>query len=351
MTRRQRRHRLSHNGSYPTFQHAYLHELRHTFEKPEYRNAPRGNDSCERVGVTFRIDDPVQRHITLPARKPNLVFCFAESLWYLAGADQLEFISYYAPSIARYSSDGRTLKGTAYGRRIFDYYKGLDQWDSVLQTLRADPDSKRAVIQIFDPHELGVPGNIDVACTLALQFMLRDGRLCGVGFMRANDGFRGMVSDVFSFTFMLETMARQLGVEVGTYTHCVGSLHVYDADASWAERVLDEAASRQALHTDSPAPFPRMPDGDNWPAIRQVLSWERLLRSNAHRLTGDEIDGLDLPDYWRQVVGLFEIYRRIRHRTGGDPTVLSRLHPTFQLMLRLKWPDLASFPTPELSQR
>jgi len=36
------------------------------------------------------------------------VFCFAEALWYLQGRDDLEMISYYAPRLARFSSDGRS---------------------------------------------------------------------------------------------------------------------------------------------------------------------------------------------------------------------------------------------------
>ena len=94
---------------YPTFQDAYLAELDTTFNEPEYRNAPRGFPSRERLGVSFTIADAVQRHVTLPARRANPIFCFAEALWYLAGTNDLSFISYYAPGIKRYSADGRTL--------------------------------------------------------------------------------------------------------------------------------------------------------------------------------------------------------------------------------------------------
>ncbi|GGM86975.1 thymidylate synthase [Dactylosporangium sucinum] len=322
--------------SFASFQDAYLWYLREAFERPEYRNAPRGAKSSELIGVSYRIADPVQRVVSLPSRRTNLVFNFAEALWYLAGSNRLPHIEYYAPTIARYSADGRTLTGTAYGPRIFDYGgAGLDQWRSVIRTLTDDRDSKRAVIQIFDPRELLVEDNIDVACTLALQFMIRDDRLCGVGFMRANDAFRGMASDVFSFTLLLEVMARQLGVEVGTYHHHVGSMHVYDTDAAWAERVLDEAAATPAGGAD----FPAMPGGDNWPHIRQVLAWERELRLDATRLTPGHLSRLDLPDYWRHVVALFEVYRQIRHATGVDPAMLDELPAPYRSSVLTRWPE------------
>lgn len=321
--------------TFASFQDAYLWHLRAAFEEPEYRNAPRGAKSSELIGVSYRIEEPVQRVVALPSRKTNLVFNFAEALWYLSGSDRLSFIGYYAPSIARYSADGAVLTGTAYGPRIFDYGRtGLDQWRTVVRVLTEDRDSKRAVLQIFDPRELLVDGNIDVACTLALQFMIRDGALCGVGFMRANDAFRGMASDVFSFTFLLELMARELGVEVGTYHHHVGSLHVYDNDAGWAERVLDEAAAAPAAATA----FPAMPPGDNWPYLREVLAWERELRLDATRLTAAQLDRLDLPAYWRHVVALFEFYRQLRHGTGVDPAVLAGLPPFYRSSVLNRWP-------------
>ncbi|HEV7649354.1 MAG TPA: thymidylate synthase [Actinophytocola sp.] len=322
---------------YPHFQAAYLTQLRRTFDAPEFVNAPRGNDSRERLGVSFTIADPVQRHVALPARRTNIVFNFAEALWYLAGSAELDFIGYYAPSIGAYSADGRTLAGTAYGPRMFAQGGRTDQWASVVATLREDTDSKRAVIQIFEGGELLVPGNIDVACTLALQFLVRDGALHCVGYMRANDAFRGVVSDIFSFTFMLELMAGELGLAVGTYTHQVGSFHVYESDARWAHLVLREAAAE-------PPAFPRMPAGDNWPHVREVLRLEELLRADRLRLDPPAVSTLDLPAYWRDVVALLEIQRQQRHGTHRDPDVVAGLPALFRDLVTVKWPGLVSYP-------
>ncbi|HEV2342909.1 MAG TPA: thymidylate synthase [Actinocrinis sp.] len=323
--------------TFATFQDAYLHHLRASFEQPEFTNSPRGQDSFERLGVSFRLTDPAQRHIRLPARKTNLVFNFAEALWYLSGTDDLAHIAYYAPNMVKYSADGTTLAGTAYGTRIFRHRGGLDQWRSVQETLAADRDSKRAVIQIFEADELTVPGNIDVACTLALQFMIRDDRLHAVGFMRANDAFRGVVSDVFSFTFLLEVMARQLGLEIGTYTHHVGSFHVYKSDADWVNRVLDQDPGDH-----DGEPFPAMPHGDVRLHLEQVLDWERALRLDDRQLDADRLQALDLPEYWRHVLGLFELYRQIKHGTHQDPRVLDLLPAVYRDTVITRWPGLAA---------
>ncbi|MEO3974880.1 thymidylate synthase [Streptomyces sp. CAU 1734] len=309
---------------FDTFHHAYAAVLRRVVEEPAFRNAPRGLPSRERLGLGFRLREPDQRVPLIPARRLNIAFNFAESLWYLAGRDDLDFIAHYAPGIRKYSADGRRLTGTAYGRALFGG-EGPGQWRTVVEELRRDPDSKRAVLQIFRGEELAVPANPDVSCTLGLQFLLREGALHTVGFMRANDAYRGMSSDVFSFTFLQEVMARELGARLGEYHHAVGSVHVYDTDAARAREVLADPASSAA-----PAlRFPALPEGDNWPYIREVLVHEEALRRNRLRI-GPDTGGLGLPGYWAQVLLLFEIQRRIRYEETVDPELLDALTPPYR---------------------
>lgn len=321
-----------------TFQEAYIYWLRTVFEDPEFRNAPRGFPSREKLGVSFGLRDPVQRHVPLASRRTNLIFNFAEALWYLSRTNDLEHIAYYAPGIRKFSANGHTLTGTAYGPRIF--HNGadrIDQWKRVQKILQDDPDSKRAVIQIFECGELDITDNIDVACTLALQFFIRDGSLHGVSFMRANDAFRGIVSDVFSFTLLLELMARELGLDVGTYTHHVGSLHVYESDSAWARQVLADFSG----HSSQPSlRFPEMPAGDNWPHVTEVLNIERQLRTGSLVLSAAQVEALDLPHYWQQIVALFEIYRQLRNGNRIDLNFLGMLDPVYRQATLTRWPDV-----------
>ncbi|MFE2442731.1 thymidylate synthase [Streptomyces sp. NPDC059426] len=322
-------------------QDAYLHHLAELLDEPQFRNAPRGHDSQEIIGSGFTLDDPLRRLVTHPVRRTNLVFNFAEALWYLSGRDDLAFPAHYAPSLTRYSVDGRHLTGTAYGPRIFRHGPGaLDQWAAVTETIRKDPDTKRAIIQIFEPRELLVPANPDVACTLALQFLLREGRLHAVAYMRANDAYRGMVSDVFSFTFLQEAMARQLRVPVGTYTHVAGSLHLYRPDVQAAARLVADG-TRGDL---PPHRMPALPEGDNRPHVARVLELEEALRTGALRLDADRIDALGMPLYWAQVVTLFELHRRaLAAEPAGDLAGL--LPPLYRHLMCRRFPTLGAAPS------
>lgn len=318
------------SGSYGSFHRAYVEQLRRVFCSPTYRNAPRGFASRERLAAQFHLADPRQRVPFLSARRTNLVF--AEALWYLAARDDLDFIGYYAPRMRRYSMDGRSLTGTAYGKKILGGGPGRDQWRMVVDQLLADTDSNRAVLQIFDGTELRVPDNLDVSCTLGLQFLLRDGTLHAIAYMRANDAYRGLTSDLFSFTFLQEFLATQLGVALGCYTHTAGSLHVYASDDDNVQAVLADPAGAAA----PPFAFPTMPAQDNWAAVREVLEVEEALRTNRHRLSAD-LGGFGLPHYWVHVLGLFEVYRRLRHDELVSGEILTALEPIYQYLLLQRW--------------
>lgn len=323
------------NGSaahYPDFHQAYIDQLRLVFQKPMFINAPRGHHSRERLAAQFQLHDPRQRVPFVPRRRTNIVFNFAEALWYLAGRDDLDFIGYYAPSMRRYSMDGRRLTGTAYGPKMFGRAHQHRQYGAVINLLTDDPDSKRAVVQIFDSDELLVPDNIDVSCTLGLQFFLREGALHALGYMRANDAYRGMTSDVFSFTLLQEFLASELGAGLGGYTHVAGSLHVYRTDDARVAAVLADPAGA------GPAPYclPAMPRGDNWPAVAALLEIEEQLRHNRRRLPVDP-DRLDLPPYWAQVAMLFETYRRVRQGEPLTADLLAALEPAYRFFVAHRW--------------
>ncbi len=128
-----------------TFEDAYVAVLEHVADHYEYTNAPRGNASRECLNMSFTIADPINRVPYLASRKVNVVFLFAEALWYLWGRNDLEMISYYAPQMRSYSIDGKTLRGSAYGSRLFRQQPGAEcsSFDQVLDLIREDSATKR----------------------------------------------------------------------------------------------------------------------------------------------------------------------------------------------------------------
>lgn len=187
---------------------------------------------------------------------------------------------------------------------------------------------------VMRPDELADPDNPDVACTLALQFLLRGGRVHLVVSMRGNDAMIGLVCDVFSFTAIQEFTAVQLGAQLGTYTHQVASMHVNEPDLARMDAIL------AGPETSDPFPDSSMPADTSWETIRRVLRWEAELRANRRRF--DPVSGTLAPasTYWRQVLLLFEVYRQITHQPDDaiDAVTLAELTPAHRWLVTQRWP-------------
>lgn len=152
--------------------------------------------------------------------------------------------------------------------------------------------------------------------------------------MRGNDAVTGLLCDVFSFTLLQEFAARQLGVEVGSYTHHVGSMHINDIDLARAARIT-------ASHPAHPRfPVSAMPR-TTWTHLWTVERCEQILRRNADRLVLAELGSLGLDPYWRQVLLLFEVYRQIIHEPDRtvEADVLAALTPAYRWLVAHRWAD------------
>lgn len=310
---------------------ATLCEVYHEFE---FINSPRGNREREIIGYSAKIKDSTDRFCMNPIRKQNIIFNYAEALWYLSGSNDLSFIEYYAPSMKKYSSDGMTLPGTGYGPKLLHFGdNNLNQIRRAIDIFdHDDRDSKRVFLQIFDANEDLYRRNIDVSCTLGLQLLIRDNRLHAVAFMRANDAYVGFLSDIFSFTFLQEYIASVLGCDVGSYTHTVGSLHVYDENVRRVEQVI--RPTTESITTERP---PRMPSGCTPELIEHILCLEGEIRRD--RLLFTDLEKLDLHPYWRAILGLFCLYRQIRRGETLNVEKAAALPPFYRDFLRNRWSD------------
>jgi hypothetical protein len=128
--------------------------------------APRGLATTEVLGAVLTLTDPRRRLVDLPpARVINPAFAVAEAMWILSGSDD-PWIYLFNEKLADYA-DGGHLMG-AYGPRLRRWHGTTDQLAQVRQALTADPGTRRAVIQLYDP-EADALGHKDVPCTLGYR--------------------------------------------------------------------------------------------------------------------------------------------------------------------------------------
>ena len=106
--------------------------------------------------------------------------------------------------------------------------EAFDQIDFVIRELRRNSDSRRAVIDIRDNHVDAFSS--DCACLQHMQFFIRDESLHCKALMRSNDAVEATFMNAFAFIMLQKTIAGELDVEVGTYTHRANSFHCYEKD-------------------------------------------------------------------------------------------------------------------------
>ena len=258
----------------------------------------------ELSGVVLKLTDPLAR-LSRTESRARPFSCLGELCWYLSGSNKLSFVKYY---ISQYEDDADVgIIHGGYGPRMFNW-KNVNQISAVIDLLRHNQHSRRAVVQLYDATDL-VGKFKDVPCTCTLQFLIRRDHLNMITHMRSNDAYRGLPHDVFCFTMLQEIIARSLSVEMGTYTHMVGSLHLYEDDILAAKTFLNEG------YQPTQGLMRRMPEGDPWNAIQQVLLAEREIR--LHGVPSSEsLNGLD--DYWADIVRLLQIFRAVQWDRNAD---------------------------------
>jgi thymidylate synthase len=321
-----------------TLTDAYIAVLGQTYGHFENRTTGHDGDASESTNVSFRLLNPCDRTPYLRSPKTNIVFHHAEALWYLSGRDDTTVMDYYASGGASLDTDQKAAPANVNVPRLFAA-EGPDrrsQFDRVIDLLRADPDTTRATMLVMRPGQVMDPDRTAGSNTIGLHLILRDNRLHMTVYLRSNDAVRALLCDTFSFTFIQEYAARQLGAAVGTYNHHVGSMYLKATDVDCVQAVLDEASAPPL-----PGPFPIDEMPPTGPAdLRQLLLHESALRTNKAHLSALAAASLPLPGYWQRVLLLFEAYRQIRHTTGPvDDDVIASLPPANQWLLAVRWPE------------
>ncbi len=104
----------------------------------------------------------------------------------------------------------------------------MDQINFVINELKRNPSSRRAVILVRDP---GIDTfSDDPACLQHIQYFIREDKLhCKVLF-RSNDACKATFMNAFALIKLQERIANELGVEMGSYVHRANSFHCYEKD-------------------------------------------------------------------------------------------------------------------------
>lgn len=191
------------------------------------RNSRAGDVLVMDGPVTTLYAEPTKRVLFNPTRDANPFFHFMEGLWMLAGRRDVKWISQFNAGFAQFSDDGKLFHG-AYGFRWVNQF-GINQLEEVAKILKANPDDRRCVVQMWNAaDDLGKEG-LDFPCNTQIYFRISvNGELDMTVCNRSNDIIWGAYgANAVHMSMMQEVMAAWIGVPVGRYWQVSNNYHAY----------------------------------------------------------------------------------------------------------------------------
>ena len=171
--------------------------------------------------IGFYMMNPMENEITTPYRNWNHNYAEYEWEWYLSESQNAEEISKHA-KIWKSCMDENGNVNSNYG---YQWSRG-NQLDYVINELKANPNSRRAAISIYDAKESHLYKK-DTPCTYSIWFSINGSKLNMSVMMRSNDLVFGFCNDQYCFSNLQRIIAYRLNIEIGTYYHFANNIHIY----------------------------------------------------------------------------------------------------------------------------
>ena len=293
------------------------------------RSIGHARSTVELLNYTLLIRDPLI-NLPLAADSPFLLTrAIARFNWAMTSNDRVADIARYDAGVRRFTDNGFTVPGSSYGKRLRYALGGIDQLRQVVEELRRDPFTRRALASIYLPSDAGRL-SVDIPCAFGLAFHIRDDALHATVIMRSNNVYRLVGYNLFEFALMAEMVAREVGSSLATLTHHCLSAHVYEDEFEDARRYC------QTL-TVTESPLGRMPQG-----IAQFQQVDRLGQAEESlRYARNDLEFVSVLDearraldpYWYAYLSVLALALAEGHGNDRSSRVKPLVDPTLRAWL------------------
>ncbi|MEM4330471.1 MAG: thymidylate synthase [Candidatus Pacearchaeota archaeon] len=115
-----------------------------------------------------------------------------------------------------------------YGERAFNF-NGVNQIDNyIINLLKKDPTSKRAIAVFYGAEKDSLPLKKETPGMVLINFNIRKSKLHSTTVIRSNDLFFGWPANILQTYFLVEYVSKELNVPIGEMTTFSISAHIFE---------------------------------------------------------------------------------------------------------------------------
>ncbi len=162
-------------------------------------------------------------------KKLHLRSIIVELLWFLRGETNVRWLQERKVSIWDEWADENGDLGPVYGKQWRHWHttqgREIDQIAELVALIRRDPASRRQIVSAWNPGELAQMAL--APCHCLFQTQVAGGKLNLQLYQRSADLFLGVPFNIASYALLTHMLARECGLQPGTFVWTGGDVHLY----------------------------------------------------------------------------------------------------------------------------
>lgn len=220
---------------------AYLNQLKTIIETGTLKGDRTGIGTRSSFGMQARYD-MADGFPAMTTKKLAWKLVVSELLWFISGSSNINDLkriykhnkiwdANYADYLQRLGlteNDGDM--GSVYGKQWRHWRSEMaevDQLQQAIDTINADPDSRRIIVNAWNPAEADPMQVALPPCHSFFQFYVAKGKLSLQMYQRSADMFLGVPFNIASYALLLHIVATITHLQPGEFIHSIGDAHIY----------------------------------------------------------------------------------------------------------------------------
>lgn len=227
---------------FKTFQDAFIGIIQDIESNPDYVVPSRTGQMHETLGYKYEVEDPTT-FVFNDKKLGRIQYDYAEYFysWMMSGCGEeaTEAFKKQYPNVTTYLDNPKSDALPAnfnvfYGPRI------TAQLPIVLEELRKNPDTRRAVVNILQESDLKllqIDTKLEFPCCDSAQFTIRDGKLNLHLHMRSNNMANVAKLDMYLWGRAQCEIAASMNLPLGRFISTIGSAHIFTTDFEYLNEI------------------------------------------------------------------------------------------------------------------